>query len=263
VATDLGEASAAAMSAAGYLHDRHGAQVHVLHAHHFEPPVYFSAGQLQSLTNELRESARAAEKHVAEEARKALGFSPEVTVAEAPPVEAILGAIGEFDIDLVVIGTHGRGGMQRLWLGSVAERVIRLSPRPVLAVRRGWPRTGIQSILCPVSCSETGLQALEYAAATAKAEGARLMVLHSIESAQVPAELRAACDRARAQSALEELIVHGEPARAILEAVQQRSPDLVIMGAERRKTSLGEFFSSTTERVMRQAGAPLLVVPRA
>jgi len=224
--------------------------------------VYFSAGQFQSLTNELTESARAAEKHVAAEARKVLGFSPKVKVAEAPPVEAILSAIRDLNIDLVVMGTHGRGGVQRLWLGSVAERVIRLSPRPVLAVRRGWPQTGIQSILCPVNCSETGLQALKYAAATAKVEGARLMVLHSIESAEVPAELQAACDRARAQSEIEELIVQGEPAKAILEAVRQRSPGLVIMGAERRTTTLGEFFSSTTERVMRQAGAPFLVVPR-
>ncbi len=96
------------------------------------------------------------------------------------------------------MGTHGRGGVQRLWLGSVAERVIRLSPRPVLAVRRSWPQTGIGSILCPVSCSETGLQALEYAAAIAKAEEARLLVLHSIESTQLPAELRAACDSVRA-----------------------------------------------------------------
>ncbi len=262
VATDLGEASVAAMSIVRYLHEHHGSKVHVLHAHHFEPPAYFSTGQLQALKDELTEAARAAERYVAADALKALGFSPEVTVAAAPPVEAILGAIREFDIDLTVMGTHGRSGFQRLWMGSVTERVIRLSPRPVLAVRHGWPQTGIGSILCPASYSEAGLQALEYAAAVAKAERARLTVLHSVESAEVPPELRLSFERARNQAELEELIVEGEPAKAILAAVQQRSPDLVIMGGERRVTAMGEFFSSTTERVMRQGGAPLLVVPR-
>jgi nucleotide-binding universal stress UspA family protein len=262
VATDMGETSAAAMSVARYLHEHHGSRVHVLHAHHFEPPVYFSSGQLQALTAELKDAARAVEDQVEEEARKALGFSPEVTVAEAPPVEAILAAIRGLDIDLAIMGTHGRSGVQRLWLGSVTERVIRLSPRPVLALRHGWPQAGIGSILCPVNCSDAGLQAFEYAAATANAEKARLAVLHSVESAQVPEEFRLACDRARAQSELEELIVRGEPAKAILEAVHERSPDLVIMGGERRVTALGEVFSSTTERVMRHTGAPILVVPR-
>ncbi len=250
------------MSAARYLHDLHGTRIHVLHAHHFEPPIYFSSGQLQSLTNELRESARAAERHVAAESAKMLEFRPEVTVAEAPPVEAILGSIRDFDIDLVVMGTHGRGGVQRLWLGSVAERVIRLSQSPVLAVRNGWPQTGVASILCPVSCSEASLRALRYAAAAAKAEKARLIVLHAIETAGIPAEFRSACDSAREQSELEELIVQGDPAKAILETAQQRSPGLIVMGAERRVTQLGEFFSSTTERVMRQGQAPLLVVPK-
>ncbi len=252
----------AAMSVARYLHKHHGSQVHVLHAHHFEPPAYFSTGQLQALTNELREAARAAEKHVEAEARKALGFSPGVTVAEAPPVESILNAIRELDIDLTVMGTHGRSGIQRLWLGSVTERVIRLSPRPVLAVRRAWPQTGIASILCPVSCSEAGLQAFEYAAAAAKAERSRLAVLHSVESGEVPAEFRSACDRARTRSEVEELIVRGEPAKVILEAILHRSPDLVIMGADRRVTASGEVFSSTTERVMRHTAAPILVVPK-
>jgi len=105
------------------------------------------------------------------------------------------------------MGTHGRGGVQRLWLGSVAERVIRLSPRPVMAIRHSWPQTGLGSILCPVSCSDAGFQAFEYAAATAKAEGARLLVLHSAESTQLPAEFRAACDRVRAHSELEEMVV--------------------------------------------------------
>jgi len=262
VATDLGESSAAAMSAAAYLHRKYAARVHVLHAHHFEPPMYFSSGQVQSLMEELRESARAAEKHVLAEAQKALGFRPEVTVADAPPVEAILSAVGDLDIDLVVMGTHGRGGVQRLWLGSVAERVIRLSPRPVMAIRHSWPQTGLGSILCPVSCSDAGFQAFEYAAATAKAEAARLLVLHSTESTQLPAEFRAACDRVRAHSELEELVVRGEPAKEILEAAHRRSPDLVIMGAERRVTAMGEIFSSTTERVMRHTVAPILVVPR-
>jgi len=135
---------------------------------------------------------------VAAETRKALGFSPEVTVAEALPVEAILGAIREFDVDLTVMGTHGRSGVQRLWLGSVTERVIRLSRVRYSPCAAAGP-DGYREHSLPVSCSETGLQALEYATAVAKAEKARLAVLHSVESTQIPPEMRLACERTRSR----------------------------------------------------------------
>jgi nucleotide-binding universal stress UspA family protein len=61
---------------------------------------------------------------------------------------------------------------------------------------------------------------------------------------------------------VEEVLVGGEAAKSILEAAQRVKPDLIVMGAEQKSTIIGELFSSTTERVMQLADAPLLVVPK-
>ena len=59
----------------------------------------------------------------------------ERVVAQGPPHQAILDYVEEHDIDLVVMGTHGRTGLDRYLLGSVTEKVVRLSDAPVLTVR--------------------------------------------------------------------------------------------------------------------------------
>jgi universal stress protein A len=51
------------------------------------------------------------------------------------PAQEILATVREHGVDLIVMGTHGRTGLSHLWLGSVAERVVRLSPIPVLTLR--------------------------------------------------------------------------------------------------------------------------------
>lgn len=56
-------------------------------------------------------------------------------VREGPPYETIVAYVGEADIDLIVMGTHGRRGLPRYLLGSVTERVVRTAPVPVLTVR--------------------------------------------------------------------------------------------------------------------------------
>jgi nucleotide-binding universal stress UspA family protein len=61
----------------------------------------------------------------------------DVEVADGPPAETIVRVALERHVDLIVMATHGRAGLQRMLLGSVAEQVLRLAPCPVLAVRYG------------------------------------------------------------------------------------------------------------------------------
>jgi nucleotide-binding universal stress UspA family protein len=64
----------------------------------------------------------------------------ETSVAQGDPATEVLSAIMRGGVDLVVLGTHGRTGVRRLLLGSVAEKVVRESPVPVLTVRPdAWP----------------------------------------------------------------------------------------------------------------------------
>ena len=88
----------------------------------------------ESVTSMLRDEGESALE--AAEDRAAAGDCV-TTIAEGPPSREIVADAEEADCDLIVMGTHGRGGLDRLILGSVAERVVRTSAVPVLTVRVG------------------------------------------------------------------------------------------------------------------------------
>ena len=132
VGVDFDDASASALKMAGVLASAWDADITVFHATTPEVPAYFTAAQIDVLEAE-REQARAgtadrlrlfADRHVGRHVR--------VVVGEGPPQDAMLGMAASFD--LIVVGTHRRHGARRWWLGSVAEAVVRRSPRAVLVV---------------------------------------------------------------------------------------------------------------------------------
>ncbi len=262
VPTDLSATSQRALQLARVLHGQFGGQVHVLHAQHFELPPYFSSGQVQNLKRELRESVRAATEYLRKESYAALGFEPEVSVVEEPPAEAILEASKTLDADLIVMGTHGRRGAGRFWLGSVAERILHESSIPVLAVRRGVAAAKLDHVLCPVNFTDSSREALQYAVAMAETGKLRLTVIHALEDGERPLDCSLVTDELQRRCRIEEFTDPGDAAKVILNAVNERKPDLIVMGAKRRASLLGEFFSNTIERVMQWAEAPLLVVPK-
>ncbi|WP_313694631.1 universal stress protein [Halorarum halobium] len=88
---------------------------------------------MAQVTDLLKEQAETAVQNVAADGTSA-GVSVETTVGEGRPHERILAAAEEHDADVIVVGTHGRSGVQRFVLGSVAEKVLRLADRPVLVV---------------------------------------------------------------------------------------------------------------------------------
>jgi len=262
VPSDLSAASSVALAFARVLQDRFEASVHVLHAQHFDLPPYFSSGQMDNLTHELKKSKKAATDYLRREATAALGRTPEVSIVDRPPAEAILEAATRLVADLLIMGTHGRRGAERIWLGSVAERVLRESPSPVLAVRQ-TARPGLfRSILCPVNFTDVAQEALDYALKIAAATQAQLTVLHALEEGKPVRTLPLIKDQLRQHCDVEEVVVQGSAAKTILEAARNRKPDLIVIGAERKVSHFGGFFSSTTERVMQWAEAPLLVVPK-
>lgn len=133
VGVDFGEASARALALAGFIAAAFDARLRVLHAERFEPPPYFTLEQLDQLETERGAAAAAAASHLTQFAETVSGRAVEAVIADAPPVEAILDAAAA--VDLIVLGTHGRRGPGRWWLGSVAERVVRAATAPVLVTR--------------------------------------------------------------------------------------------------------------------------------
>jgi nucleotide-binding universal stress UspA family protein len=133
VAVDFGEASERALALAGVIASAFGSTLRAVHAERFEPPPYFTMEQIVRLEAERQTAQAAAVEHLAEFAARA-GASPvESLVLDQPPVEAVLDAAA--GADLIVMGTHGRRGPGRWWLGSVAERVVRAASVPVLVTR--------------------------------------------------------------------------------------------------------------------------------
>lgn len=133
VGVDFGNASARALALAGVVASRAGARIVALHAERFEPPPYFTLEQIGRLETERRAAQDAAIAHLAQFAAAATAVPVEPLVVDAPAVDALLNQAAT--ADLIVLGTHGRRGPGRWWLGSVAERVARAATVPVLVTR--------------------------------------------------------------------------------------------------------------------------------
>ena len=140
VATDFGAASDAALRYGRELARRFGATLHVLHV--AENLAISSVGAdgfmalaPQQLQDEIEDTARVRLLEALKDSyRSGLVTRPVVMTASAP-APVIIDYAKRHDIDVIVIGTHGRGALAHLLMGSVAERVVRTAPCPVLTVR--------------------------------------------------------------------------------------------------------------------------------
>jgi nucleotide-binding universal stress UspA family protein len=139
VATDFGEAAEAAFLYGRELARNFGATLDVLHvadnlfAHAVGAEGFVAA--YPAIQADIEEAARQQlEQLVCDEDRAVLKAKTIIRVSPTPAM-AIVDYAREANIDLIVIGTHGRGAMAHLLMGSVAERVVRTAPCPVLTVR--------------------------------------------------------------------------------------------------------------------------------
>ncbi len=135
VPTDFGDSSLQATDMAVELAQRYGAKVTLMHA--FEIPGYAYAGLTFSAVDLLTPVEQAAQRQLDVELESVRRRIPAVQaiLRHGLPWQEILKVIDECHADLVVMGTHGRRGITHALLGSVAERVVRMSPVPVLTVR--------------------------------------------------------------------------------------------------------------------------------
>ena len=167
--------------------------------------------------------------------------------------------------DLVVLGTHGRTGLLRAALGSVAEAVMRASPCPVLAVRTA--PNEVRTVLAPVNLQAYAFEGLLLAAETAAFFGAELVLLHLSPIGEHEGNPRRVINglierlsadlRAKVRPRL--ILRGGDPIPDIL--AESCRHDLVVLTAH-RKSLLGDFVLGTTvERVVRYASVPVLAAP--
>ena len=258
-ATDLGEASKAVMAQAEIFKSLFNSEITLLYAQHFEVPPYFTEGQISFFIRELKAGKKTARRHIERWAREFSNDVPRILVREDPPVEAILAGAQENQSDMIIIGTHGRNWIGRLWLGSVAENVIRQASLPVMIVPPKSKPSPIEKILVLVNSEDAGSMPLDYALRLASDAKARLVILRTTDGGKKgtlrPLDLK----KLSAQCEIDEVVLEGDPAEAILRPDNDWNPSLIVMGSAKNPAVSG--LSSITAKVMHRAAIPLLIIP--
>ena len=227
---------------------------------------------------------------VAEDVRRFCGplttarGGPAVVVKEGNPAKEIIREAEH--VDLLVMGTHGRSGFERLFLGSVTERVLRTTHVPVLTVPPPVERPEsvlYRTILCPIEFSGASTRALEYALSLAEETDARLILLHVVEGAvesdfgaidylsvreyyryleeDAMARLKAAVpEETRVWCKPDERVASGKAYRKILQVATEDRAELIVMGVHGKGALHLRLFGSTTHHIIREAGCPVLTL---
>jgi nucleotide-binding universal stress UspA family protein len=212
-----------------------------------------------------------------------------VALREGVDIHAeILDAADQTKPDVIVMGTHGRSGLQHVMLGSVAEKVLHKASCPVLTVAPRTPDAvpmgpvSFARILCGVDFSECSLTALRYATALASQAGAHLEVLSVVQlipmyettgavplyypgllddlKADIQRRLDAEITTIAGDMKVERFVTAGSPHREIVRVAAERNAELIVLGAFSHGVIDHLFFGSTTNHVVRRAGCPVLTV---
>ncbi len=138
VGVDFSDASREAVRRAALMARTYDASIHVVHGYVL-PEVTTFNGSMASIAVEHEELVKEKEKRLMNMVREvgAADVVDEVVAAQMPPANAIIAAAEEQQAQFVFVGSHGRRGIQRFFLGNTAERIMRRSPCPVFVVRPG------------------------------------------------------------------------------------------------------------------------------
>jgi nucleotide-binding universal stress UspA family protein len=210
------------------------------------------------------------------------GIRPQCFVQDGSVTDRILALAEARAVNLIVMGTHGLRGIDRLMVGSVTERVLRRARCPVLAVRkpahyvmssaRDPEPVHLKKMLLCADFSDHAHRASEYAVSMAKEYGAELMLLHVLEDVPKSADLEIATEKVAKQlkesiapkmhegCSVKVIVRIGKPYQQIIQLALEAQTDLVIMGVRGRGSLDTAIFGSTTYRVIQLGSCPVLAV---
>jgi len=216
---------------------------------------------------------------------RAAGITCDVLAVDGNnPATRIVEAVAHVHADLVVMGTHGRHGFERLLLGSVAERVVRSCPCPVVTVPPPAVTTSVlpfKRVVCAVDFSESSSTAVRFARRLAQESNSTLTLLHVLEwppesEALAMFDMTAYRDAVRtdAETRLAALanepefggnrpavrLVMGKPYAQILAVAAEETADIIVLGVHGRNPLDLMMFGSTTNQVIRRATCPVLTL---
>lgn len=272
----IGHALSLAGAADGSVH-----ALYVLEPSH--EPVGLEAADLEAVSGSSESRGRRATIRVTDRAEDA-GVPADRAVWEGVPYREVLAYADEHDVDLIVMGTHGRTGADRVRLGSTTERVITRADVPVLSVRleaEAKPdsrEAGYERIVVPTDGSDAAERAADTALDLAALYDATVHTVYVIDSTTYDLEdaprsiiglldeggqqaTEAVADMARERDLeVRKGVRRGVPAEVILKYAQSVDGDLLAMGTRGQTVGEGRLLGSTTARVVRRSAIPVLTV---
>jgi nucleotide-binding universal stress UspA family protein len=278
-ATDFSPAAAAAVPYAAGLAKHYGSE---LYAMHVRPPAVNPMAPPESWGS-LEEAA----KILAEQERRKLldmfvGIKPRVLIKEGDIWPHLAAAIDSNHIDLVVVGTRGRSGVRKFFLGSAAEEIFRQAPCPVLTVGPHSPAEPKQAgeitrILLATDFRLESTAAASYAISLAQEYQAYLTLLHVLAEPKAgdlvhPSDLAASYTQrlhylvppeAELWCVPDFVVERGDAADKILEIAAQRKSDLIVLGIHQPQGLPGaatHLPMATAHKVVSHANCPVLTV---
>ena len=281
--TDFSPAANAAIPYAAEVAKRFGAKVFALH---MRTPVINPMTE-PATWGSLQEAADAEATNQRETLRKSFaGLDPQIIIEEGDLYAKVLELVEKNKIDLVVLGTHGRSGVPKFFLGSVAEEIFRQAPCPVFTVGPFTPGRALQAplgngtikeIVYATDFSPESVSAAAHAISLAQEFQAHLTLMHVIANEApgdllLPGELVEASEQhlrnlvpAEAELWCEPrfVVAQGEPAEKILEVARHRDADLIVLGIHKPSGFPGASTHlpiATAHKVVSHAPCPVLTV---
>lgn len=222
---------------------------------------------------------------IVEEAGKtldSLGVAYETDVVQGNPAPTIVEYAERYDHDLVVMPTHGREGLSRYVLGSVTEKVIRLSDVPVLTARM-QPDEELtfpyERVLIPTDGSTGATHAAQHGLALAAALDAAVHVLSVVDDSSLGLDVRSKMSEQESEQAatdavkdivseaethgitdVHEHVEHGTPDEEIRNYVEANDVHAIVMGTTGRSSTDRILLGSVAEKTARSASVPVITV---
>jgi nucleotide-binding universal stress UspA family protein len=274
LATDFSAEAQNALTCALALAKRYDSKLFITHA--VPPDAEIQGVEVQVPLHDVMQSNAERNLALLEQTPEVRSLPHEMVVRSGDPWEVLSEVISDENIDLVVMGTHGRGGISKLFLGSTAEKAIRHARCPVLTVGPdakplSFYRLG--QILYATDFSDGSLRALNYALALAEEDGSELTMLHVIESTpaskselvewiyddreklhqMVPSNVDLACKP-------EMEVETGAPGQEIVRLAASRNAALIVMGARPDGAIVTHVPWTTLHHVLQHAPCPVLTV---
>jgi nucleotide-binding universal stress UspA family protein len=272
-ATDFSKQSNIALPFALSIAHKFGSKIFAAHVLAPPPLGNFPTIEVQALA---AQALREAHDSIQEVERRLGAIPHETEVRKGEIWEELCAITKSENIDLIVLGTHGRAGISKLMIGSVAERIFRQSTCPVLTVGpnvSGEPGSvaDIHTILCPIDFSPESLAAFPYAVSLAQENQARLYLINVVpdpipqdEEVSLLASLKALVPPdANLWCEPKAFVESGDVGERILEQAEELGVDLIVLGTRPVSTLAGartHLGTATAYKVVSRAICPVLSI---